>query len=140
MQSGADFIDRTLAALEGGYPLADDDRNRLLFAFTEYRTDPNAQLDKLLGLRPGRGQCSIASSYLNQNCARLIQSFYDTYYEGSTPTAAAKDIDFNFDELARNRADPAVGQHHKELYDAVVAAKGKVLKWRAIYNALQPNR
>ena len=140
MQSGADLIDRTIVAIEGGYRLPDDIRNRLLFALTEYRANPGAQLDKLLGLQPGRGQCSIATSYRDQRCARLYQGFYKTHYKGVAPTAAAKDMDFNFDELAKNRDDPDIDQHYKDLYDEVVARKGKVPKWRAIYNALQSNR
>jgi hypothetical protein len=136
MQSGADFIDRTIAALEGDYRLPDESRNRLLFAFTEYRANPGAQLDKLLGLQPGRGQCSIATSYRDQRCTQLYRDFYKVNYKDVKPTAAAKDIAFNLAELAENYDDPDVEQHYKDLYDEVMAVKGKVPKWRTIYNTL----
>jgi len=139
MQSGADFIDRTIAALEGGPALPEDIAGRLLNACLEYRDKPGASLDKLLGLKPGRGQRSIASCYRDQHCARKFREFYKAHYEGVKPTPAAQTIDCNFNDLAKNRDDPDVDQYHKELYDEIMSVKGKVPKSRMILHALQSN-
>lgn len=140
MQPDGDFIDRTIAALEGDPGVPEDIRKRLLGALLEYRDTPSANLEKLLGIKPGRGQSPIAIGYRDQHCGRLYRRFCKAHYNGVAPTTAAKDIDFNFDELAKNRDDPHVAKVYKELYDEVIAVKGKVPKWRAIYNALQSNR
>ena len=136
MQPDGDFIDRTIAALEGDPGVPEDIRKRLLGALLEYRDTPSANLEKLLGIKPGRGQSPIAISYRDQHCARLYRKFYKAHYNGVAPTTAAKDIAFNLAELAENNDDPYVDRRYKKLYREVVAAKGKVPKWRTIYNAL----
>ena len=141
MQSGAELLDRTLAAIEGGLRLPDDVRQWLGEAFAEYRANPDAELDKLLGLRPGRGKCSIASTYREQHCARLYRDCYETHYQSVAPTTAAKDMVTHFEVLASNEGDPHVPEHIRRLYGEVVSLKGRAPKhWRRIYDtALQKN-
>ena len=137
MQSGADLIDRSIVAIEGGYRLPEDVRRRLLFAFTEYRTNPGANLDKLLGLKPGRGQCSIAKRYRLQERGRLIVAHYREYHDDKKPYPASFDIADNLALLTFHENDANIDGSYKALFAELARLDIPIPKQRAVYDLLR---
>ena len=136
MRDSLEFIDRTLAALEGGYPVPAPVAREWIQALRAIRVDPKARLDDVLGIRPGRGQSTLAGLSRLQKRAHLFHSHYRTYLAGASEHAASLDLEDNLRLLHEDRNNPKVPGHYRILYDELAALGVKIPRHRTICNEI----
>ena len=136
MSHAVEFVQRFLAALQGGRPLPPDSAFQLERALRALLTDPDSRLDESLGLRR-RGQSSIAEQYKLQLRDEWVRNFYAKHHRQQSRNSASMDIADNLDLLRQNRNAPLIDACYKELFDRLSAAGIDPPSQRAVYDLLR---
>lgn len=137
MSPEVEFIRRSLVAFQGGGPLPPDIARRWETGLRAILKDPATRLDDALGIRPGRGQPSIAEQYKLQLRDDWVRNLYAAHHRNKKKHPASMDIADNLDLLRANRDDPRIDDCYKELFDRLSAAGINSPSQRVIYDLLR---
>ena len=131
------FIRRSIAAFQGGGPLPPDIARRWESGLRAILTDPATRLDDALGIRPGRGQQSIAEQYKLQLRDEWVRNCYTVHHENKKKYPASMDIADNLDLLRANRDDRLIDDYYRDLFDKLSKAGIDLPSQRAVYDLLR---
>lgn len=137
MDRPVEFIRRTLAALQGGRPLPPDIAPRWDCALQAVLNDPATRLDNALGIRPGRGQPSIAEQYKLQLRDEWVRNLYTAHHGNKKKYPASMDIADNLNLLRANHDDPLIDDCYRDLFDKLSKAGIDLPSQRAVYDLLR---